>query len=123
MLPKRLFLIDAGGAFVTAVLLFAVLRIFHPYFGMPVDKINILSIIALLFCMYSMMCFFLLGNNWKPFLRIISIANLFYCCLTMALVIYYYPVLTALGVIYFSGELIIIGILVFLEWKTLTTNK
>jgi hypothetical protein len=123
MLPKRLFLIDSLGAFVTAVLLYVVIRIFNPYFGMPVDKVKILSIIALIFCTYSMTCFFLLKNNWKPFLKIISIANLFYCCVTMALIIHYYPVLTTLGVIYFSGEILIISTLAFIEWKTVATNK
>ena len=123
MLPKKLFLIDSAGAFVTAVLLYAVVRIFNDYFGMPVDKVKTLSIIALLFCIYSTMCFFLLKNNWSPFLKIISMANLFYCCLTMSLLIYYYPVLTKLGLIYFSGEMLIIGSLAFIELKTAATNK
>ena len=123
ILPKKLFLIDSAGAFITAILLYVVVRTFNPYFGMPAEKVSVLSIIALLFCIYSMICFLLLKDNWKLFLKIISIANLFYCCSTMSLIIYYYPVLTILGVVYFSGEILIISALAFIEWKTAATNK
>lgn len=120
--PKRLFLIDSIGAFLTAFILFAILRTFNEYFGMPPIILTYLSVIALLFCLYSMTCFFLLNDNWRPFLRIISIANLLYCCLTLGLIIYYFQLLTVLGIIYFLAEIIVVCSLVFVELKTLSKS-
>ena len=121
--PKRLFLIDSFGAFVTAFFMFAILRTFNEYFGMPKLTLDFLSIIALAFSVYSFCCFFLVSNNWHPFLRTISIANILYCCLTLGLVIYYYPLLTILGVTYFLIEIIIVVVLVFFEINVLKKTE
>lgn len=121
--PKRLFLIDSFGAFLTAFFLFAILRTFNEYFGMPKLTLDFLSIIALAFSVYSFCCFFLVSNNWHPFLRTISIANILYCCLTLGLVIYYYPLLTILGVTYFLIEIIIVVVLVFFEINVLKKTQ
>ena len=121
--PKRLFLIDSFGAFLTAFFLFAILRTFDEYFGMPKLTLDFISIIALAFSVYSFCCFFLVGNNWHPFLKAISIANILYCCLTLGLVIYYYPLLTILGVTYFLIEIIIVVVLVFFEINVLKKTE
>ena len=76
--PKILFLIDGLGALLTAFFLFVILRTFNEYFGMLQTTLTYLSLIAVIFCLYSITCFFLLSDNWKPFLRVISIANLLY---------------------------------------------
>ncbi|MES2775507.1 MAG: hypothetical protein V4722_15130 [Bacteroidota bacterium] len=115
--PKKLFLVDGVGAFLTAFFLFAILRTFHDYFGMPGQTLTLLSIIAMAFSVYSFCCFFMVHFNWYPFLRAISIANLLYCSVTLGLVIYNYPRLTILGVIYFLVEIVIVCALVFLENK------
>lgn len=117
--PKTIFLIDAIGALTTALLLFFLLRPLHSYFGMRTCILTSLSLIACFFFVFSILCFFLLKKNWKSFLKIISIANLLYCCLTLVLVIYFFPALTLLGVLYFIGEMIIICGLVLLEWKVI----
>ncbi len=117
--PKALFLVDSLGAFVSASLLFVILRKFNEYIGMPPIALIYLSIIAVTFSLYSIICFFLFTDNWKPFLSIISFANVLYCCLTMGLVIYYYQSLTVLGIAYFIAEIIIITGLVFVEQRTL----
>ena len=121
--PKRLFLIDGFGAFLTAFFLFAMLRTFHDYFGMPKTILDFLSIIASVFSIYSFCCFFLVNNNWSFFLRAISISNLLYCCLTLGLVIYNYPRLTILGVTYFLVEIIVVCGLVFFEIRVLMISK
>ena len=110
--PRALFLVDGIGAFITAFLLLAILRTFNEYVGMPP---------AVLTC--SISCYFLLNDNWQPFLKAISVANLLYCCLTSGLVIYYYNSLTILGVIYFLAEIIIIVVLVYVELKVLNRLK
>lgn len=121
--PKILFLIDGLGALLTAFFLFVILRTFNEYFGMPQTTLTYLSLIAVIFCLYSITCFFLLSDNWKPFLRVISIANLLYCILTLGLVIYNYQSVTLLGITYFLAEIIVICGLVFVELKTITANS
>ena len=117
--PKRLFLLDGVGALLTAFLLFALLRTFTEQFGMPEPALDLLIIIALGFSVYSFCCFLLVNKVWQPFLLAIIIANLFYCCLTLGLVIYNYSRLTILAVIYFVIEIAIISGLVFIEIKVL----
>lgn len=117
---QTLFLIDGLGAFVTAFLLFAILRTFHEFFGMPKETVTFLSVLAVIFCLYSITCFLFLKTNWQPYLRAISIANLLYCCLTMSLIIYYYHSLTVWGITYFLAEIIVICGIVVVELKTLS---
>jgi hypothetical protein len=117
--PKLLFLVDAIGAFLTAFFLLAILRPFDAYFGMPTAILTYLSIIAGLFCLYSLTCFFLVIEQWRPFLRAIAIANLLYACLTFGLVVYYYDRLTLLGIVYFLAEILIICWLVWIELKAI----
>jgi len=113
--PKILFLIDSLGALLTAFFLFIVLRNFNEYFGMPKTILIYLSGIAACFCIYSTCCFFFLTKYWTPFINGISVANLLYCIVTMALLIFYYPQLTVIGTTYFLLEITIISGIVYLE--------
>ena len=122
--PKKIFLIDGLGAFLTAFLLFIMSRMLNEYVGMPKVILSILSTIAFFFRLYSLYCSFFLSNKrWYPFLRAIIIANLLYSYLTLGLVIYNYSRLTILGATYFLLEIAVISILVFLEINVLTTHK
>lgn len=120
---KRYFLIDGIGALLTSFFLIAILSTFKEQFGMPQNTLSLLSIIAIVFCVYSICCFFFAGKNWRPFLRIISIANILYCCLTLGLVVYQYSHLTILGITYFVLEIIIVCGLVFFELQVLRSNE
>lgn len=113
--PKNLFLIDGLGALLTAFLVGIVLRMFEDVFGMPSKFLDILSVLACIFAVYSMSCYFFVGKKWRIFLRIIAIANLLYCLLTASLVMLLYQQLTILGVIYFVVEIFIIIALVYFE--------
>jgi len=113
--PKSLFLIDGLGALLTAFLTGVLLRMFEEAFGMPQKHLIILSILAGIFAIYSMSCYFFVGKKWRIFLRIIAIANLLYCFLTAGLVMYLYQQLTILGVIYFVAEILIVIALVYVE--------
>jgi hypothetical protein len=117
--PKTLFLIDGLGGLVTALLLYGVLRPFHEYVGMPPKVLIYLTLIAALFFIYSTLCHLFVKENWKPFLKIISYANLLYCCLTLLLMIYYFQELTTLGVGYFLAEILVILVLVYFERKAI----
>lgn len=56
-------------------------------------------------------------------MKIIAMANLMYCCLTMGLVIYLHQQLTIIGLIYFILEIIIISILVVIELKAAFSSE
>lgn len=121
--PKKLFLIDSLGAILTTLFLFVLLRKFQKYFGMPHIVLIFLSIIAVIFFIYSTACFLFLKDNWTPFIRIISLANLLYCMLTTGFLIKYYPVLTKIGLAYFLVEITIICVLVYIELNVATATK
>ena len=121
--PKQIFLIDAIGAFLSALFLIAILGTFQAFFGMPMKIIYILSLLAVCFSIYSISCYFFIPNNWKPFLKDIIIANSCYCLLTIGMVVYFYQDLTALGVVYFLLELLVIIILVSFEIKMFKQNE
>lgn len=117
--PIEIFLIDCIGAFLTAILLGLVLLNFQEYFGMPSEILIPLASIAMVFCIYSLSCYLLLKRNWKPYLKIIALANLLYCAVTATLLLVFYSQLTILGVLYFIGEIVMVLALVYFEFKLL----
>lgn len=118
--PKKLFLIDGLGAIVSAFFLGVILTKYEPSFGMPKTALYFLALIACFFTVYSISCYFLVVKNYRPYLNGIAIANLSYCCITIALVLYFYQKLTILGWTYFVLELIVLGVLTRLEGKAIT---
>jgi hypothetical protein len=120
--PQRLFLIDSIGAMLSAALLGGLLANFETYFGMPRPQLYILALIAVVFAMYSLTCFFAVKANWRPYLTAIAIANLAYCGLTIALMAYFSLSLTSLGIAYFVGEMVVVGCLVSLELRTVFSS-
>jgi len=121
--PKRLFLIDSLGALLTAFLTGVMLRKFEADFGMPQKHLNVLSILACVFSIYSISCHFFVGKNWRIYLKIIAISNLIYCVFTAGLVMILYQQLTILGVIYFVGEILIVIGLVYTELSVASKNS
>ena len=121
--PKTLFLIDSLGAIVTGFILFVIMRQLIEYIGMPKIVLTYLSFIAIFFCIYSTACFLFLKERWTPFIRLIGIANLLYCALTIGLLIKYYSLLTIIGTIYFLIEIVIICGLSYIELNVATEIK
>ena len=121
--PRRLFLVDGFGAFLTAFFLGVILVKFEAYFGMPQSVLYILSAIACVYGIYSICCSVFIRSNWRPFLKVIAIANLLYCCLTIGLVIYFYQRLTILGLTYFLLELIVMVVLIIVELRVTGLNN
>ncbi len=115
--PRRLFLIDAVGAALTASLLLFVLGPFEQFFGMPMTVVEWLAGIAAVFAVYSLACFALFPSRWSIFLRIIASANTAYCFLTLTLALIHQTTLTVLGWAYFVGEVLIVISLVRYEVK------
>lgn len=115
--PEKLFLLDGLGAALTTCSLFFVVRNYNDYFGMPANTLTYLSAAGLVYCAYSMSCYFLLKGNWTSYLRIIAIGNFLYCILTMTFLYVYYNNLTRIGLTYFLGEMLIIVVLAYLELR------
>lgn len=113
--PGRIFIVDGCGAVVSAICLGIIIPMFQDSFGMPLQILHLLALIALVFAFYSFTCYFFSFENWKPLLRIIMTANALYCILTAGLVFYYFPVLTILGLTYFVLEMIVICLVIWLE--------
>lgn len=120
---NTLFLIDSLGAFLTALFLFIIMQQLNQYFGMPKTVLTNLSVIAGLFCIYSTACFLFLKGRWTLYIRIIGVANLLYCVLTIGLLIKYYSLLTIIGTIYFLIEIVIICGLSYVELKVAAEIK
>lgn len=123
MKSKTVFLIDAVGAALTAILLIALVKNFNSYFGIPIAIIDVLSIFALIISIYSFCCFAFAKNNISILLKIIIVANSCYCISTFVLVIYFYNNLTILGVVYFISEIFILCALIYLELKIVKDKK
>lgn len=117
---KTLFLVDSIGAFLTAFNLFVIVRHVNEYFGMPQRELSVLSLIAICFSVYSAACFLFVKGELKPFIRIIGVANLIYCLLTIGLLIKYFPAMTIIGNIYFLIEIVIICGLSYVELHVAT---
>ncbi len=115
--PKSLFLLDSFGALLTTILLYFFLRNFNTFFGLSKDIFEYLSLIALIFFIFSISCFFLVRQNLKWFLKIICTANILYCFLTLGIILYYYQSISVFGIVYFLGEIGVITGIVFLEIK------
>jgi len=118
--PKRLLLIDSLGAMLSALLLGIVLGRFEAAFGMPRKVLYLLSGLAWVYAMYSFLCYWRVEEKWRPYMRVIAVANLCYCCLTIGLVIHYRQELTWLGWTYFLLEVVVILSLITMELKTVS---
>lgn len=113
--PKKVFLIDCLGALLSAFLLGIVLVSLERLFGMPPGILYFLALLACVFALYSFWNYRNLREKWQPYLKAIAFANLFYCGLTLGLVIYFRGNLTTLGFLYFGLEILVILALVKVE--------
>lgn len=121
--PRKLFLADAIGAILSALLLVLVLANFETFFGMPENILYKLAVLPILFSIYSFGCYLLNPGRWQFFLRNIAIANILYCGITLVLVIAYYNDLSAYGIAYFLLEVPVILLLSVLELRVAGKRK
>ena len=77
----------------------------------------VLAFLASLFFVYSFFCFLHVTEHWRSYMKVIAVANLLYCGLTLGLVIYLHQELTPLGMLYFGSEIVIIVGLAIAELK------
>ena len=119
--PRKAFLLDGFGAFLSAILLAIVIAPNENIFGVPLTTANRLAIPAICFTIYSLGCYTLNPKSWPTYLLIIAIANLLYCCLTIYILFSQSSSTTLLGKAYFIIEIVTILCVVAIE--LLTINK
>jgi hypothetical protein len=121
MLPRKLhkyiFLIDGFGALTSCMFLGLVLPRLNT--GVPNQVLLILSLVAWVFSVYSLTCFFKNKNQFAIFLKIILLCNLLYTLVTIAMLTYFYKQVTFFGFLYFIGEIIILSFVCWAEFKIL----
>jgi hypothetical protein len=115
-IDKKILLLDSLGALLTAINLL-VIPLFEIYTGVPRDIAIILVPLPILYSIFSLFSYKFGNHNWRSLLKMIAIANLFYCCLTMYVTWINFDTFKILGIIYFIVEVIIIIILGTLELK------
>ena len=106
--PKKLFLIDAMGALLSAFLLGVVLVKFKNLFGVPVSVLYLLTLFPVIFAVYDILCYLKTKNNLKLFLKTIAYLNILYCFVSVVILLNRYKQITFLGYSYFLVEILII---------------
>jgi hypothetical protein len=113
--PQHLFLLDGGGALLTAGCLGVVTVAFAECFGLPRPVLQGFTLLAGLYAGFSLSCFYLVLEQWRRFLNLVWRGNMLYCGLVGGVCGYFYRQLTPLGAAYFLGEVLIILALAALE--------
>ncbi|ABZ93842.1 Hypothetical protein LBF_1322 [Leptospira biflexa serovar Patoc strain 'Patoc 1 (Ames)'] len=121
--PYTIFLLDALGASLSLLVLFAVIVPFQPYFGMPLEVLQKLGILAGIMFFYSNTCFMQKPKHWKWFLFGVILGNLTYCGFSMYFLFQNWIVLQPLGAVYFIWEKIVILAIVAYEGFILTKSE
>lgn len=117
--PNLLFALDAGGALISASLLYLLLYLHPARFGLALPLVVMLVIIALLLGSYSLFNSLFSKKSVKFRLRTIIAGNVLYCGLTLCISIIQRQQLKGLGLLYLFLEVVVILLLVQLEIKVL----
>lgn len=113
---RKIFLLDAAGAFVSVLSLF-IPYTFEEVFGMPQSTVRIFMAIAIVCFIYSTTIYLTQIKNWKPFLSIIALFNISYCIFTAYHIFKNMNTITVYGYGYFMGEILIILTLSIFEFR------
>jgi len=105
---KKIFLVDAFGALISALLIGLMVAPNEPFFGVPAPICYLLSFIAILFSGFSLLSYLFTTDRWKKYLRIIAILNLGYCAFTASVLTLNAEGITIWGWAYFIIEIIIV---------------
>ncbi len=113
---KNIFVIDGVGSLLSSVLTGLVLPLLSNLVGLPVSVLHGLGFLALTFSAYSLGCFFFVKNHKLWMLTLIVVANLFYCAISIRLMVTSEQI-TDLGTAVLIAEILAILGVVALELK------
>lgn len=117
--PNLLFAVDAGGALVSAILLYFLLYLHPARFGLALPLVVMLVIIALILGSFSLFNSLFSKKSVKFRLRTTIAGNVLYCVVTLCISIIQRQQLRGLGLLYLFVEVVVILLLVQLEIKVL----
>lgn len=120
---KNLFLLDGFGALLSAFLLGIVLVRLEKYFGIPPSALYLLASFPVLFALYDFYVYRRVMLKQGQSLKLIAVANILYCCLSLGVLFYHYETITFLGWTYIFVEIIIVIILSYVELKVASRLK
>lgn len=115
--PRGLFIIDGFGALVSAFFIGFVLVKFQPFIGLSKSTLYFLAVFPTILIVYNVYCYFKNPIKVLVFLKIIAFLNLFYCFLSIAIILYNYNSITKLGLFYFGLEILMLILLIRLEFS------
>lgn len=115
---KKLFLIDALGAILSAFLLGVVLVRLESLFGIPKNTLYFLAVLPCFFALYDIFCYLKVDKNIGQFLMIIGYTNITYCIISIGLAFYHFEYLTTLGWVYIIVEILVVIAIAIIEIKT-----
>ena len=113
---RKLFLSDSLGAAFTAAVLVFVVGPREDVFGMPSTVVYGLAVIAIVLSVYSL-CNFIFGRWPWLHLKIVALANVLYCFLSIAALVWFRHQVTTAGILYFTLEVVVILVLARFELK------
>lgn len=113
--PRPLFVVDAAGALLSALLLGVVLVRFERVFGIPVPTLYLLAALPVLFAAVDLAVYLGLRGDLSRPLCLVATLNLGYCALSLALAVRHREVVTVWGWAYLLGEIAIVAALAAFE--------
>jgi hypothetical protein len=116
--PRTVFIIDGSGAILSAFLLGVVLVQFQSFFGIPFRILYFLAAIPILFFLFDVYSYLTVQHHTVKKLKIIALANLLYCLLSISVTAYHAGQVTIWGWIYILIEILIVLIVVAIELAT-----
>lgn len=116
--PKKLFLVDAIGAAISALLLAVVLPLLQPLFGLPPKVLYFLTLWPVLFILFDSLAYQQKFGTVRRNLRTIALCNACYCVLSLATVSWHAASVRPLGWAYIIGEVALVMCVAFIEWKS-----
>jgi len=114
--PRRLFKIDACGAFISTILLIGLYHL-ESYIGLPASIVFQFIVMAILLMIYSATVYLLAPKNLSHYLKWLALFNLIYCAYTLFQIIQHFQPLSWYGCLYFVGEIMLVTGLAILELK------
>jgi len=115
--PRKMFLFDGLGAVLSTFMIGLIIAHNVDFFGLPTKAAYFLASLPVLFMIFSLYHYFKFPNVWRPSLKVIAIANLLYCFISIGVVFYHFESMTTLGLVYFIGEIIVLIFLVAYELR------
>jgi hypothetical protein len=120
--PSKLYLVDAAGALVSALMLGWVLPQLESFFGIPAEALYLLAIPPVVFIFIDLSALVLPSLRWRG-LAVIAVANTVYCIASLAFLLTHLQHIRWPGMAYLLGEVTLVLCLAWVEWRVYRTRE